>query len=107
MLMVRAIDSLGSGGRRLGFGEAEAFPPGRTIEPDLAALNLFDPVAFDHVPFGIDVVVDNGELAAGLPPDALEPPMAHRRDQDRRRRAGLGRGPQKERVSLRSLQPLG
>ena len=74
--MGRAIGFCRSARRRLGFSEPKAFPPGGALEPNLVAVDLFNPVAFDHFAFGKDALVDGGEPVAGLPPDGLEFPMA-------------------------------
>src|ERR1035441_2287646 len=79
--MDRAIGFCRGARRRLGVSEAQAFPPGGALEPNLVTVDLFDPVAFDHVAFGKDALVDGGEPVAGLPPDGLEFPMAYGRDQ--------------------------
>src|SRR5512136_979815 len=82
----RRFGSFGSGDGRLGFCEAETFPPARPPKPDPVTLDRFKPVAFDQVPFCVDAVVDDCKAAAGLMPDGLELPLAHG---GRRRRAAL------------------
>src|ERR1035438_5140925 len=71
--MDRAIGFCRSARRRLGLSEAKAFPPGGAREPNLVTVDLFDPVAFDHVAFGKDALVDGGEPVAGLPPSITSP----------------------------------